>query len=193
MADETTNLERLVDEPMETLAVEYKGWLDLRSKPQKAKLAKELIALANHGGGHVVLGFDDPDMTPQARPADYGYVNTDYVNGLVDYYAEPNFHCEVHEVRRHIIVAVPAGMQVPVRSKRGSEGKELKANTYYIRRPGPNSEEPQSGLEWNQLLDRCFANRDAELERVVRRVLRAREMVAEDATPQTDPFEELLR
>ena len=172
MDDEQSGLERLVLEPTETLEVEYKGWLDLGDKPHKAKLAKELLALRNHGGGHVVLGFSDPDMKPMTRPEDYAYVTADFVNGIVAYYADPPFHCRLQEVRQHVVITVPSGVTVPVRAKRGSANNEIIANTYYVRRPGPNSEAPKSGMDWDTLLRRCISNRDKELETIVRRVVR---------------------
>ena len=50
----------LVENPRETLDVELKDWLDLRgSQEHKAQLAKALLALANHGGGYLLIGFEE--------------------------------------------------------------------------------------------------------------------------------------
>ena len=166
------DLERLVLEPVETLEVEYKEWLNLRTKAHRAKLAKELIALRNHGGGHVVLGFSDPEMEASPCPEGYDYVTADYVNGVVARYSDPPFHCRTASVLGHLVISVPAGVTVPVRSKKGSENDEIIRDRYYTRRPGPSSEPPQSGLEWDTLLRRCIANRDVELEALVRRIVR---------------------
>lgn len=46
----------LVAEPREDLAAEYKGWLDLTETNHKAVLAKAAIAIANHGGGYIIIG-----------------------------------------------------------------------------------------------------------------------------------------
>ena len=189
-----TDLQRLVLEPAETLEVEYKAWLDLSSKSHKAKLAKELIALANHGGGHVVLGFSDPGMTPLAKPDQYPAVTTDDVNGIVASYSEPSFHCQVAEVRGHVVISVPAGASVPIRSKRDGPNGEIASNCYYVRRPGPNSEMPRSGFEWDVLLRRCISNRDQELEATVRRILRVMHAPGESRpVPATDAIDELLK
>jgi len=194
MDDEVVDLERLVLEPEETLEVEYKEWLNLRSNPHKAKLAKELIALANHGGGQIVLGFSDPDLERLERPDDYEYVDTDYINGaIVAKYAEPPFHCSVSDVGGHIVISVPAGATIPIRSKKGSQDDEIVENRYYIRRPGPNSETPQSGLEWDSLLRRCISNRDVELEETVKRVVRIMLKEEEEPSkPAADAIESLL-
>lgn len=180
MNEGPVDLDRLILEPAETLEVEYKEWLDLRGKPHKAKLAKELIALRNHGGGHVVLGFSDPEMDPSAQPEGYDYVTTDYINGIVAAYADPAFHCGTSSVRKHLVITVPAGVTVPVRSKRGAEHDEIIRDRYYIRRPGPASEPPQSALEWDDLLRRCIGNRDAELEDLVRRIVRVMRTPSEE-------------
>ena len=157
------------------------------------KLAKELIALANHGGGHVILGFEDNTLEAVARPDGYDYVNTDYVNGIVEYYADPRFHCSVIDVQGHIVISVPAGATVPIRSTKGAANNEIIPDRYYIRRPGPNSEPPKTGLEWDDLLRRCYANRDAELEAMVRRVLRAAQSISDEAPPDpSDAIESLL-
>ena len=192
--DPVTELDGLVLRPEETLEVEYKDWLDLSTKPHKAKLAKELIALANHGGGHVVLGFNDATMAPTTRPAQCPSITADTINGIVAAYADPPFHCRVAEVRRHVIISVPAGAKVPIRSKKGSEHDEILADRYYIRRPGPNSEPPRSGLEWDELLRRCIANRDKELEIMVRRIVRLSQYPGVDLPPTAfDAIDEMLK
>ena len=192
--DPVTELDKLIVAPHETLEVEYKEWLDFTTKPHRAKLAKELIALANHGGGHVVLGFEDGTMQPVPRPAPYEMPSTDDVNGIVAAYADPPFHCRVREVRGHVVISVPAGATVPIRSKRGSENNEIVADLYYVRRPGPNSEPPRSGLEWDELMRRCIANRDQELEALVRRILRVTHSPGSPLPPSPkDPIDELLK
>jgi predicted HTH transcriptional regulator len=182
------DLEALIASPCETLEIELKAWLDLTSKGPRATLAKELIALANHGGGHVILGFDDAGPAPISRPTGYT-VTTDDVNGIVSRYADPAFHCEVRDVAGHVVIAVPGGHKVPIRSKRGGPNGEVIENRYYIRRPGPNSETPLTGLEWDTLLRRCIDNREAELEAIVTRVTRA--MGSSTVTPRADPVDKI--
>ena len=41
----------------EDLTFEIKEWLDLTQNVHKAKLAQAMIALANHGGGAVLIGY----------------------------------------------------------------------------------------------------------------------------------------
>ena len=53
----TAELQILLEFPVEKLKVEYKSWLKLDENPGRATLAKAAIALANEGGGVIVLGM----------------------------------------------------------------------------------------------------------------------------------------
>lgn len=166
------DLRPLITEPREDLAYEYKDWLDLTSKEHKAKLAKAAIALANHGGGYIVIGFDDKGLVSQPRPEEIPEITQDSVNAAIRRYADPEFHCEVYEVLHpdtdvsHTVVAVPSTLTVPVMSRRDYQG-EIAQNSCYIRKPGPRSEQPQTAEEWRTLLNRCVrANQDEMLEAI---------------------------
>lgn len=171
------DLRPLITEPREDLAYEYKYWLDLTSKDHKDKatLAKAAIALANHGGGFIVIGFAEQGQTLESRPRpeEIPEITQDSVNAAIRRYADPEFHCEVFEVPHpdtgvsHTVVAVP-GNTVPVMSKQGYQHQEvIVKNSYYVRKPGPRSEQPQTAEEWRTLLNRCVrANRDEMLEAI---------------------------
>lgn len=59
LVNQNLDLGDLVNEPRETLDVEVKDWLDLDNHDHRAMLAKEIIALANHGGGYILIGFTE--------------------------------------------------------------------------------------------------------------------------------------
>ncbi|MGH3070796.1 MAG: AlbA family DNA-binding domain-containing protein [Gaiellaceae bacterium] len=174
-------LERLVAQPQEALEVELKGWLDLDSREAQAGLAKALIALANTGGGFVVIGFTEQEgrieRAPEG-PAALDMYTQDRIGGIVERYAEPTFHCEVQQVRRVVdgevypVIVVPGDHRVPIRAKRsGPDGRHLQEHTYYIRRPGPKSEAPQTGREWDELIGRCVRAARDDLLDAIRGVL----------------------
>jgi hypothetical protein len=170
--DELSRLSDLVRSPKEELEVELKGWLDISSPEGKADLAQALLALANHGGGWVLLGFDDdgtPLLPSSTNRLDY---SQDLVNGIVKKFADPAFHCDVYEVQRdqvaYPVVAVPGGHRVPIRAKcSGPNEKHVRQNTYYIRRPGPESAPVSTAREWDELISKCMlAARGELLERL---------------------------
>ena len=138
------------------------------------------MALANHGGGFILLGFEDgPEGLVEAdnRPNPMTAYSQDVVNGAVQRYCEPSFHCEVRFVASPSgsvfpVVKVPGGHRVPVRAKASGPGdKIIRQNDIYVRKPGPKSEVPRSAREWEELLSRCLENRRDELASQIRRML----------------------
>ena len=183
------DLQPLVSDPREDLAVEYKTWLDTTQEEGKAILAKACIALANHGGGFVVIGFAEhaDSLTSISRPAEITDLTQDAVNSVIRRYAEPDFHCQFHTISHpttgvvHPVVAVPSDLSVPVISRRTCEGT-IRQHSCYIRKPGPRSETPQTAEEWRALLRRCVqANREDMLSAIRSIVVGRAE--TESATP----------
>jgi len=75
-------LQDLLAYPREELDIELKGWLDLSSEDDKANLAQALLALANHGGGYVLIGFVEVAGVwgpAQSRPPDLSACTQDDV------------------------------------------------------------------------------------------------------------------
>jgi hypothetical protein len=169
----------LLRNPAEDLTFEIKEWLDLTGNAHKAKLAQAIIALANHGGGAVLLGYaqqaDGTFLPAVPRPPDLSGYTSDVINEISRAYLNPPVHCEVRHITHPIsglpfpVINVPGGHQTPIMARRGGpQGQSnLQAGRIYIRRVGPTSEEPQSPEEWRALLDRCIrAGRDELVDRI---------------------------
>lgn len=194
MVEIAAQLQSLVDDPREALNIEVKRWLDLTAKADQAVLAKAAIALANHGGGFVVLGFEehaDGAFAPHLpRPARMDVYSQDAIARIVATYAEPAFQVEVSHVARqadgasHPVVQVPGGHRTPIMAKKGSpDQKTLIPGRVYVRRPTPESAEPGTTVEWRDLLDRCVrAGRDDLLD-AIRGVLDGRG----ERSPRAEP------
>lgn len=172
----TISRERLADlliDTQEALDCEVKNWLDLQgSNDDKATFAKAVLALANHGGGFIILGLVETDagiVEAEERPVTLDSYNQDLINGIVQNYCDPPFHCAVHVVANPLgavfpVVFVPGGHRVPVRARRaGPNGNTVHLNAIYVRKPGPRSETPQSAQDWDDLLARCLRNRRDEM------------------------------
>jgi len=168
--------ERLADlliDPREDLDLEIKNWLDLRGDNNaKATFAKAALALANHGGGFILLGLTETDrgcIEAEGRPLTLDDYSQDVINGIIQNYADPAFHCAVHIVARQDgqlfpTVVVPGNHRSPIRARRaGPNGNTIESNAIYVRKPGPRSETPMSGQEWDALLTRCLTNRRDEM------------------------------
>ena len=159
-------LQDLLAYPREDLDKELKSWLNLSQEDDKANLAKAILALANHGGGYILIGFtkEEGNWVPaEPRPSNLNGYTQDIINGIVQGYADSPFHCRVYHQQHPIsgnsfpIVVVPGNHRVPIRAKKnGPNRRHVHMNAYYIRRPGPKSEPPQSGREWDDLISRCI-------------------------------------
>jgi len=160
--------------PNETLSNEYKSWLDLSSNKGKATLAKAAIALANHGGGTIVIGMrgeGEEKLRSLPRPKGMPRYSTDTVNAAINRYADPSMHYDVSfEVHpetgiEHAFIHVPPST-VPVMCTRLEE-KIIQQNRVYIRKAGPKSEEPNTAEEWRVLFSRCIqAGRESMLDSI---------------------------
>lgn len=175
-------LRDLLDHPREALDIELKTWLDLKDNVQRAKVARHLAALANHGGGKLLFGFRD-DLTPDPnRPSSLNDYSRDQISSIVDRYLTPSFQCEVKLVSNtngdtFPIALVPSHQDVPIASKRNGPNDRkgnpigIKADTYYIRKPGPKSEVIIGAAEWEPLIRRCVLKRGDRLLRDVASLL----------------------
>lgn len=187
---EYLQLEGFVNYPREDVGAEYKDWLNLELEKDKATLAKAAIAIANHGGGHIVIGFqEDGEMLRSvARPSNVPEITQDAVNATVRRYADPEFHCRVYSTPNfvsgatHAIVRVP-GSSVPVMAKRDNREAGVSQYRCYIRKPGPRSEEPHTAEEWRSLFDRCiWARREYMLDAI--RTIVLGQVEAHDSPPE---------
>jgi hypothetical protein len=191
--------ERLSDllvDPREDLDFEVKNWLDLQnSNDDRATFAKAVLALANHGGGFIALGLVETDLgivEAEGRPATLDRYNQDLINGIVQNYCDPSFHCAVHIVANpdgvlFPVIVIPGGHRIPVRARRaGPQDNIVENNAIYIRKPGPRSETPQNAQDWDGLLGRCLRNRRDEMFDQIRDLITG-------AVPQVEQPEEPAR
>ena len=172
----------LINHLSERQDIEVKNWLNgLQEPADKARLAKEIIALANNGGGDIFIGFDDrgeghPSIQPQ--PDEFEAFTQDSIAGLIHRYANPPFQCQIGFYNRdgcditHPVITVPGDHRTPIMAKSGSpDQKTLRTSTVYVRRPGGFSEQATTQDDWEKLLDRLVRARRNEMLDAIRNVL----------------------
>jgi hypothetical protein len=80
-------------------------------------LAKAAIALANEGGGVIVIGLREerPNLISESRPAEIAPYDADLINGIIRRFASPSFHCTLtllpdpRSGNEHPVIRVPGG------------------------------------------------------------------------------------
>lgn len=163
-------LEDFLHEPMETLDVELKGWIDPTNDIDKAKIAKAILAHANSGGGFIVIGCDQIESKYELLEDNANYLGKydhDAINHITKRYCDPQIHVECRVVaakdKKNPVLIVPGNHTVPIRCASDAPDNSIRVNKYYIRKPGPKSEEIMSGEEWAKLLRSCTKANKTEL------------------------------
>lgn len=188
-------LSELVAFPREDLNIELKGWLSPSDEADRANIAKALLALANTGGGYLLIGFDEVDgawaPAPAAAATEF---SQDLINQIVARYADPPFQCAVFQVAGpdggplHPVIVVPGSHRVPIRAKSEDPAhKHVRVHAYYIRRPGPCHDQPQNASEWDDLIRRCMLAARDELLAAFRHI-----MQQDHASPPPPTQDDLL-
>lgn len=161
------NFSHALEFPNEDLDVEFKLSLPLNDNIGKAKLAKEICALANHGGGWIVLGREDDGSYPEALPDEIAGVDQDQINQIAAAYLQPVPHCTVSTRQPDGIdfsvpvIWVPACGTSPVCGKKNGPDDDrgrtqgIAKGVHYIRKAGPVSTPIESPDEWQDVIRRC--------------------------------------
>jgi hypothetical protein len=163
-------IQELVNRATESPGVEFKQWMSLSDQRVRANIARHLAALANHGGGYLILGFLKDGTLDPAHPEDLSAFNHDEVAGIVDKYLAPAFHCDVSLARPDgsgqdcVVIHVPTHGSVPICAKadgpHNEKGKPqgILIGRYYTRVNGPKSEPIETPERWTPVIRRCVVN-----------------------------------
>ena len=146
----------------------------MSEQSSKAKIAKALIALENHWGGYLIIGFDSKTLLSDEvhRPTNLENYSVDSFNSIVAKFAEPKFHVDVTIQKDSLwkeypFIRVFWDTQVPVRSCSEDKDKNIQENRYYIRRPWPMSDMPKDGIEWDKFISKCVLKQRREISEII--------------------------
>jgi len=173
-------LDQLLSNPareIERLDVEIKGLEALNAKTEYgAKIAKAIMALGNHGGGTLVVGFRRPATTYEEDPESSEVLATwektrlhDLLGRFMDPVPEVDLSIEPGKLSSHPVLSVPSHGSRPFVCIRGNA--VTRKGAVYIRKPGPKSEEPFGAEEWRDLIHRCVLARREEIGSMFRNIL----------------------
>jgi Schlafen, AlbA_2 len=177
-----SDLVALILAKSEALEVEYKAWMDTSLVEAKAKLARHLAALANHGGGYLIFGVDDKTKLPQGvTELSPMLFDEDAISAIVKRYLDPRFQCRVERVKyndvEYPVVIVPSHGARPVIAIADGPSDEkrqpigIREGSIYIRSPGPESIVIRRPDDWTALLERCLTHRVDLLASIMRQAI----------------------
>ena len=176
-----SDLSELVSGKSEALNVGSKAWMDTTEPATRAKVAKHIAALANHGGGYLIFGVEDRTREPMGEPMlDRSLFSQDAIAGIVKKYLDPRLQVRVEEAEhggiRYPVAIVPSHGARPVVAVADGpqiDGKPvgIRQGEVYVRAAGPESVPIRSPDDWNALMDRCLAHRADLMGKVVRQAI----------------------
>lgn len=170
------DVQDLVEAPCRALEVEYKSWRNLDHAEDRAELARDIAALANHGGGFVVFGFLERTLTPDDTDPFRTNCTTERIAAIVRTYLDPPVRCEVVSVLSaagvvHPVIRVAGHGATPVCVRQDGpvvgQTRLIERGAYYIRKHVPVAAGPHIGMprpqsgkvevpqDWAPLIRRC--------------------------------------
>lgn len=159
----------------ETLEVEFKRELDLSTPEGKAKLAQEIGAISNFGGGWIVLGRNDDGSFPERLPDVLTGLSQDIINQVASAYLLPAPHCIFRWIEAGAapfavpVIRVPNVGAVPICGKKNGPQDDrnrtvgIRKGVHYYRAAGPVSAPIESPEQWRDVIRRCVLNDRKEL------------------------------
>jgi hypothetical protein len=184
METDSLPIQALVDRPGESLAVEIKRWIDPDQSERIAMIVRAALALRNHGGGYIVIGFDNETLEPDKNnvPSDVRVLfHIDKIQGLISRFASEPFEVTVEFPERdgqlYPVIVVPPGVKTPVAAKsdlRVEDRTLISTDSIYIRLLRANntpSTTRATWKDWPNIVETCFDNRQADVSRFLRRHL----------------------
>lgn len=176
-------IQQLVINPVESLALELKDWIYPHTNEGKSKIVKALIAMRNNNGGYLLIGFNDADGSPNSNgPSNViELFHVDIIQGLISKFSSEAFEICVHYPviggNTYVVIEVPSGVKSPVATKSGlQEGERhfVTAHRVIIRSLSANNTPSTTEAKWSDwpsIIEKCFDNREADVGRFLRRHL----------------------
>jgi DNA-binding NarL/FixJ family response regulator len=143
---------------------DYKEVVDLQTKDGRAELAKDVIAMANWGGGNIVIGVaEDPpgEFTPRGIAEELlNSLETSQVNRALRDFLDPPFAISVRRFRDQtgvfVILQVPPSSGTLILAKKQNDRAGLYLGRIYTRTSAAESAEVQNSWELRNLLNRLL-------------------------------------
>lgn len=152
---------QLVHLGIETLSHDYKETIDLSSKSGRASLAKNVIAIANSGGGTIVFGVAEPrpgEFVPRGLPeAVLASLETSRVNRAINDYVDPPASITARRVQEgdqaFVLLTVPPAKGSLVLVKKQNDEAGLYPGRIYARSVAAETGEVKTSSELRELLE----------------------------------------
>ena len=157
----------LVHLGVETQDLDYKESVALDCRDGRASLAKDVIAMANSGGGRIIVGvreFSPGAFTPVGIPEDdLAAFEPSRLNRAVRDYLDPPISVGVKQIRdggrAFAILEVPPAGEMIILAGKENDRAGLRCGRVYVRTSSVESSEVRDSSELRVLLERVISAR----------------------------------
>lgn len=179
-------IRELIQLKTENKNLDYKekfNW-NTSSNDEKAKLVKDILAMANtQDGGRIIFGVkDDSYDFIGIEKDDFESFDQTKVNDFLQEYTDPKFSCQVYKIitdEKYVVaIDIPEFLEIPIICKRAahtSDNKQiLRKGQIYIRTEKATSEAISSSEEMRELLGRAIVKKGDELLHNIERLIKGK-------------------
>ncbi|MBR2508966.1 MAG: putative DNA binding domain-containing protein [Lentisphaeria bacterium] len=181
MNENTDIFEELVKRGVESEHLDYKGPMNFRSigKPGQAKIARHMAALANSGGGHIVIGVGEdasghPSVYTGLNAAEAHSFDPSNVGPIINHLIEPPVDFVIErplvDGKRYAIIKVRPFETMPHVCSLGV-APELQQGVFYIRTSEAASRPACRAIELHGLFKRALLKQRSQLAELLRDIL----------------------
>ncbi len=181
MSGNTDNFEELVKRGVESEKLDYKGPINFRTigKAGQAKIARHMAALANTGGGHIVIGVGEdaaghPSVYAGLDAAEVHSFDPSSVGPVINHMIEPPIDFVIErplvDGKRYAIIKVRPFENMPHVCAQGVS-PELQQGVFYIRTPEAASRPASRAFELHGLIKRALLKQRSQLAELLRDIL----------------------
>jgi hypothetical protein len=197
-SDNQDYLRRILRRGYETKDFDYKGPLqwDGSDKKERCELVKDILAMANTLGGHIVVGVSEVANGWNFEGVSHEQSKTfdsTKINAFVQTYSDPPINTRVHKVQdaenNFVIIEVPPFPDTPHICQKDFPGV-LADRTLYVRTDNNESAPVRSSADYRIIIGRSVRNKSDELLQSVRAVLKGSSPAT--ASSPTDEFDGLI-
>lgn len=165
--DETKNPDFILLElATERPDLDYKEKLTISTKDERAEIAKDVISMANWGGGIIIVGVKEIKNGNFEKvgldAVDQSNFEVTIINKAIHPFLDPTFHIGVRKVEYENKVfgflEIPSLEKTVVLAKRKNEKAKLFPGRVYCRSDAAESSEIQNSKDLRNLIDRIIKN-----------------------------------
>ena len=146
----------------ESQSHDYKEIVDLTSKDGVARLAKDVIAMANSGGGRIIIGVAEQEagvFKPIGlREKDCRWYETTRISKALRAFLDPHIPIQSRTVvdagSHFVFIEIPPAIEMPILARKENEKANLKMGRLYIRNTSCETSEIRNSDEMRKFIGR---------------------------------------